>query len=120
MSGSASSADFESRDRLENNQLVFMGTPFNERDSTCRVNLIDDSLFEEDEFFFVKLEKASYNARLGKIDTVKVIIDGPNDFPIIQMSETIMHVEENSGKYSDFIYYHIMWSIKWTPYGYGF
>ena len=78
-----------------------MGTPFNERDSTCRVNLIDDSLFEEDEFFFVKLEKASYNARLGKIDTVKVIIDGPNDFPIIQMSETIMHVEENSGKYSD-------------------
>ena len=88
-----------------------MGTPFNERDSTCRVNLIDDSLFEEDEFFFVKLEKASYNARLGKIDTVKVIIDGPNDFPIIQMSETIMHVEENSGKYSYFKNYHIIWSI---------
>ena len=97
-----------------------MGTPFNERDSTCRVNLIDDSLFEEDEFFFVKLEKASYNARLGKIDTVKVIIDGPNDFPIIQMSETIMHVEENSGKYSDFINYHIIWSISYGPYGYGF
>jgi hypothetical protein len=65
--------DFEPRHRLENDQLVFMGAPFNQRDAVCTVNLIDDSLFEDDEVFFVKLEKASYNARIGKIDTVKVI-----------------------------------------------
>ena len=98
MSGSAGTSDFEARDRLENNQLVFMGMPLNERDSTCPINLIDDSLFEENEFFFVKLEKASYNARLGKIDTVKVIIDGPNDFPVIEMTTPIMNVQENQGK----------------------
>ena len=99
VSGTAGVEDFEARDRLENNQLVFMGMPFNERDSTCPINLIDDSLFEENEFFFVKLEKASYNARLGKIDTVKVIIDGPNDFPVIQMSQSQMNVDEKQGNH---------------------
>lgn len=97
VTGSASLADFEARDRLENNQLVFMGMPFNERDASCEVNLIDDSLFEEAESFFVKLEKASYNARLGKIDTVKVVIDGPNDLPKIEMADTKINVEEGSG-----------------------
>ena len=94
---SAGHADFEPRHRLENDQLVFQGTPFNQRDATCTVNLIDDALFEDDEVFFVKLEKASYNARIGKIDTVKVIIDGPNDLPQMVLAETEIEVEENVG-----------------------
>lgn len=94
---SAGHADFEPRHRLENDQLVFQGTPFNQRDATCIVNLIDDALFEDDEVFFVKLEKASYNARIGKIDTVKVIIDGPNDLPKIVLAAGEIRVNENDG-----------------------
>ena len=94
---SAGAADFEMRHRLENDQLVFQGTPFNQRDATCTINLIDDALFEDDEVFFVKLEKASYNARIGKIDSVKVIIDGPNDYPVISVSAAEVRADESAG-----------------------
>ena len=94
---SAGHADFEPRHRLENDQLVFQGTPFNQRDATCTVNLIDDALFEDDEVFYVKLEKASYNARIGKIDTVKVVIDGPNDLPEIVIVGNEIKIGEDVG-----------------------
>ncbi|CAG5094102.1 Oidioi.mRNA.OKI2018_I69.XSR.g13247.t3.cds [Oikopleura dioica] len=93
---SAGDADFERREPRENDQLVFQGTPYNQRDASCTINLIDDSLFEREEFFFVKLDKANIEARIGAIDTVKVVIDGPNDLPQISMAENRLEVRESA------------------------
>ena len=56
------------------------------------------NLFPEWAYRLAPAREASYNARLGKIDTVKVIIDGPNDYPVIEMAAKQMNVEESSGK----------------------
>jgi len=92
---SAGDADFERREPRENDQLVFQGTPYNQRDASCTINLIDDALFEREEFFYVKLDRANVEARIGAIDTVKVVIDGPNDLPRISMAEKKVKVLES-------------------------
>ncbi|XP_059502142.1 extracellular matrix protein FRAS1 isoform X3 [Stegostoma tigrinum] len=89
-----SGSDFKSRGMTNENRVVFgPGVSM----STCDVQVIDDSEYEEEEDFEITLADASYNARIGESATAKVVINGPNDASLVFLGNSSFTVSEDAG-----------------------
>ncbi|XP_044284420.1 extracellular matrix organizing protein FRAS1 [Varanus komodoensis] len=89
-----SGSDFQSRGMSSENRVVLgPGVTM----TTCDVNVIDDSEYEEEEEFEVVLADASENARIGGIAAAKVLISGPNDASTVSLGTATFTVSEDAG-----------------------
>lgn len=89
-----SGSDFKSRAMTSDSRIVFgPGVTM----STCDIQLIDDSEYEDDEDFEIYLTDASANARIGAIASTRVVIDGPNDVSTVFLSNSSYTFSEDSG-----------------------
>lgn len=88
--------DYVSRNEDHNSIIRFAP---NQKEATCDVTIIDDSLFEPNEDFTIKLSQPTG----GKIDAIKdratiTIVEDPNDTPIVAFEIQKMDVTEDVGK----------------------
>ncbi|KAM4809143.1 extracellular matrix organizing protein FRAS1 [Rhinophrynus dorsalis] len=91
-----SGSDFKSRGMTNDNRVIFgPGVTM----STCDVQLIDDSEYEEEEEFEIALADTSENARIGNIATSRVIIEGPNDASTVSLGNATFTVSEDAGSF---------------------
>ncbi|KAM9238088.1 extracellular matrix organizing protein FRAS1 [Dugong dugon] len=89
-----SGSDFKSRGRSAESRVIFgPGVTI----STCDVMIIDDSEYEEEEEFEIVLADASDNARVGRLASAKVLINGPNDASTVSLGNTAFTVSEDAG-----------------------
>ncbi|XP_063314780.1 extracellular matrix organizing protein FRAS1 [Pelobates fuscus] len=89
-----SGSDFKSRAMSNENRIVFgPGVTM----STCNVQLIDDSEYEDEEEFEIALTDASENARIGSIAAAKIVIEGPNDASTVSLGNVTFTVSEDAG-----------------------
>ncbi|XP_056274598.1 extracellular matrix protein FRAS1 [Pseudoliparis swirei] len=65
--------------------------------TTCDVTLIDDSEYELSEEFELVLSDPSDNARVGRVATTKVVIDGPNDASTVTLGNATFTFSEDAG-----------------------
>lgn len=89
-----SGSDFKSRGMSAESRVILR--PGVTR-STCDVMLIDDSEYEEEEEFEIALADASDNARIGRVATARVLINGPNDASTVSLGNTAFTVSEDAG-----------------------
>lgn len=90
-----SGADFQIRRRKSAQSRVSFAAGVTT--GTCDIQLIDDSMYEEDEFFSVKLTDPSTGSKIGDIDQATVTISGPNDAASVFFSDYRYEFMENSG-----------------------
>ncbi|KAM4706664.1 extracellular matrix organizing protein FRAS1 [Discoglossus pictus] len=89
-----SGSDFKSRGMSNENRVIFgPGVTM----STCDVQLIDDSEYEDEEEFEIALADSSTNARIGNIASAKVVIEGPNDASTVSLGNATFTVSEDAG-----------------------
>lgn len=68
-----------------------------EKTEYCRIVIIDDSLYEEDEVFFIKLSTA-IGGKLGKFEKAQIIIESDDkDVPSFYFGEPEYYVDESKG-----------------------
>ncbi|XP_070468854.1 extracellular matrix organizing protein FRAS1 isoform X1 [Equus przewalskii] len=89
-----SGSDFKSRGMSAESRVIFGPGVIM---STCDVMLIDDSEYEEEEEFEIALADASDNARIGRVASAKVLINGPNDASTVSLGNTAFTVSEDAG-----------------------
>ncbi|XP_054995058.1 extracellular matrix organizing protein FRAS1 [Sorex araneus] len=89
-----SGSDFKSRGMSAESRVIF-GPGVTK--STCDVMLIDDSEYEDEEEFEIVLADASDNARIGRVASAKVLINGPNDASTVSLGNTAFTVSEDAG-----------------------
>uniref|UniRef100_H2YPT7 Calx-beta domain-containing protein n=1 Tax=Ciona savignyi TaxID=51511 RepID=H2YPT7_CIOSA len=87
-------SDYISRPEDHNSLITFER---GETEKFCRVVIIDDSLYEEDEAFKVKLV-SPMGGRLGNFSTTEVVISADvNDEPLFYFDSATYHVDESAG-----------------------
>ncbi|KAM9330542.1 extracellular matrix organizing protein FRAS1 [Gastrophryne carolinensis] len=89
-----SGSDFKSRAMTNENRVIFgPGVMM----STCDVKVIDDSEYEEEEEFELVLADASSNAKIDKIASARIVIEGPNDASTVSLGNSTFTVSEDTG-----------------------
>ncbi|CAB3360847.1 Hypothetical predicted protein [Cloeon dipterum] len=88
--------DFISRTKSAGSSVIFVKESSK---AICEIDLIDDSLYEHSEDFYVLLSEPDHNSALGAIVKLKVVISGPNDVSLIYFSQEEYAVKENSGTF---------------------
>ncbi|XP_023241151.1 extracellular matrix protein 3-like [Centruroides sculpturatus] len=87
-------SDYISRPQDHNSIIRFNR---GEKIEYCRIIIIDDSLYEEDETFYVKLSTA-IGGELGKYDKAKIVIESDDkDVPSFYFGEPEYYVDESNG-----------------------
>nr|XP_039273813.1 extracellular matrix protein FRAS1-like [Styela clava] len=90
-----SGSDYKSRDRNDEHSVVVFEPGVST--ATCDVKLIDDSIYEEDEQFTVKLTDPSSGAQVGEMAKAEITIAGPNDAASVFFSNNHYEFSENQG-----------------------